>query len=58
MLIRYELWRCEMTNRSEKPNRRPSSENGDRWILQSGEDDIVSIRHVPNAASGCEEKTS
>jgi hypothetical protein len=33
-----------------------TSENGDRWLLQSGEDDIVSTRHIPNAASGGEEK--
>ena len=34
-----------------------TSENGDRWLLRSGEDDIVSIRHVPNAASGGEDET-
>lgn len=34
-----------------------TSENGDRWLLLAGEDDIVSVRHVPNAASGGNEKT-
>jgi hypothetical protein len=34
-----------------------TSENGDRWLLLSGEDDIVSVRHIPNAASGGDEKT-
>lgn len=29
-----------------------TSENGDQWLLVSGEDEIVSVRHVPNAASG------
>lgn len=29
-----------------------TSENGDRWLLLAGEDEIVSVRHVPNAASG------
>ena len=34
-----------------------TSENGDRWLLLSDEDEIVSVRHVPNAASGGDEKT-
>ena len=34
-----------------------TSENGDRWLLMSSEQDIVSVRHVPNAASGGEGKT-
>ncbi len=29
-----------------------TSENGDRWLLLSGEDDIVSVVHLPNAPSG------
>ena len=29
-----------------------TSENGDRWFLHSGEDDIVSVLHLPNAPSG------
>lgn len=33
-----------------------TSENGDRWLLLSGED-IVSVRHIPNAGSGGESKT-
>jgi hypothetical protein len=33
-----------------------TSENGDRWLLLSGED-IVSVRHQPNAASGGDAKT-
>lgn len=33
-----------------------TSENGDRWLLLSGED-IVSVRHQPNAASGEAPKT-
>lgn len=33
-----------------------TSENGDRWLLLSGED-IVSVRHIPNAASGGDSKT-
>lgn len=28
-----------------------TSENGDRWMLVT-DDDIVSVRHIPNAASG------
>jgi hypothetical protein len=28
-----------------------TSENGDRWLLVT-DDDIVSVRHIPNAASG------
>lgn len=31
-----------------------TSENGDRWLLMSSGEDIVSVRHVPNAASGGE----
>jgi hypothetical protein len=34
-----------------------TSENGDRWLLLSSSDDIVSVRHVPNAASGGEGTT-
>lgn len=34
-----------------------TSENGDRWLLLSSNDDIVSVRHVPNAASGGESTT-
>lgn len=34
-----------------------TSENGDRWLLLSGADDIASIKHIPNAASGGEERT-
>ncbi|GLQ54883.1 hypothetical protein GCM10010862_21420 [Devosia nitrariae] len=34
-----------------------TSENGDRWLLLSGDGDIVSVRHVPNAASGGESTT-
>ena len=33
-----------------------TSENGDRWLLLAG-DDIVSVRHIPNASSGGESKT-
>lgn len=33
-----------------------TSENGDRWLLLAGED-VVSVRHVPNAASGGQRKT-
>lgn len=33
-----------------------TSENGDRWLLLSNEDDIVSVRHVPNDASGGDSK--
>lgn len=29
-----------------------TSENGDRWFLRSGEDDIVSVLHMPNSPSG------
>lgn len=29
-----------------------TSENGDRWILLSGEDEIVSVVHLPNNPSG------
>jgi hypothetical protein len=29
-----------------------TSENGDRWLLLSDENDIVSVRHIPNASSG------
>jgi hypothetical protein len=29
-----------------------TSENGDRWLLLSDEDDVVSVRHIPNASSG------
>lgn len=29
-----------------------TSESGDRWLLLSTDGDIVSVRHVPNAASG------
>lgn len=28
-----------------------TSQNGDRWMLVT-DDDIVSVRHLPNAASG------
>lgn len=31
-----------------------TSESGDRWLLLSTDGDIVSVRHVPNAASGGE----
>lgn len=34
-----------------------TSENGDRWSLESGEDDIVSIVHHPNDPSGGERQT-
>jgi hypothetical protein len=34
-----------------------TSENGDRWLLLSDDDDIVSVRHVPNQASGGEGRT-
>jgi hypothetical protein len=34
-----------------------TSENGDRWLLLSSDDDTVSVRHVPNAASGGESRT-
>lgn len=34
-----------------------TSENGDRWLLQSG-DDIVTVRHLPNAASGGQSSTT
>ena len=33
-----------------------TSENGDRWLLLSGED-AVCVRHQPNAASGGAAKT-
>ena len=33
-----------------------TSENGDRWLLMSSDEDIVSVRHVPNAASGGNDK--
>jgi hypothetical protein len=33
-----------------------TSENGDRWLLLAGID-IISVRHVPNAASGGDAKT-
>ena len=29
-----------------------ASENGDRWLLQRGADDVPVVRHVPNVASG------
>ena len=29
-----------------------TSENGDRWLLLSSEEDIASVCHIPNAASG------
>jgi hypothetical protein len=29
-----------------------TSENGDRWLLLSGEDDIVSVVNLPNTPSG------
>jgi hypothetical protein len=29
-----------------------TSENGDRWLLLSAHDDIVSVVHLPNEASG------
>lgn len=29
-----------------------TSENGDRWLLMSSGENTVSVRHVPNAASG------
>ncbi len=34
-----------------------TSENGDRWLMMSSDDDMVSIRHVPNAASNGIEET-
>lgn len=34
-----------------------TSENGDRWLLLSTEEDIASVRHIPNAASGGASKT-
>lgn len=34
-----------------------TSENGDRWLLTSDEDDVVAIRHQPNASSGGHPKT-
>jgi hypothetical protein len=34
-----------------------TSENGDRWLLLADEEEIVTVRHVPNAASGGNEKT-
>lgn len=34
-----------------------TSESGDRWLLLSTDGDIVSVRHVPNAASGGEGTT-
>jgi hypothetical protein len=29
-----------------------TSENGDRWLLLADENEIVSVRHIPNASSG------
>jgi hypothetical protein len=29
-----------------------TNENGDRWLLLSGQDEIVSVVHLPNEASG------
>jgi hypothetical protein len=34
-----------------------TSDSGDRWLLLSTDVDGVSVRHVPNAASGGESKT-
>lgn len=34
-----------------------TSDNGDRWLLLSSDEDIVSVRHVPNVASGGDSKT-
>lgn len=34
-----------------------TSENGDRWLLLSNDNDIVSVRHVPNVSSGGEGRT-
>jgi hypothetical protein len=34
-----------------------TSENGDRWLLLCSEEDIASVRHIPNAASGGDQKT-
>ena len=29
-----------------------TSENGDPWLLLSDENDVVSVRHIPNASLG------
>ena len=34
-----------------------TSENGDRWLLLSTEEDIALVCHIPNAASGGDQKT-
>ena len=34
-----------------------TSESGDRWLLLSTEEDIASVCHIPNAASGGDQKT-
>lgn len=34
-----------------------TSENGDRWLLLSSEEDIASVCHIPNSASGGDQET-
>ena len=34
-----------------------TSENGDRWLLLSTEDEIAAVCHIPNAASGGDQQT-
>jgi hypothetical protein len=34
-----------------------TGENGDRWLLMSSDEDIASVRHVPNAPSGGKSQT-